>query len=201
MIKRMYIMGLVLSLIVAAACSAAGEAGRLPETTKTITVGEFGYAFEVPEACFEGPLPADCKQVPPDERPEECLCFVDTTNPQMVTIQKFNFAVEETSLASISILSPDAPAFFPGEDIELIPFLEQEWSEMALEGLPEKPNLDLDGMPAVSLLVPQNQGGAGAQEVFFIKNGRLFRITLVDNLDENNSELYEEFLSTFMIDE
>jgi hypothetical protein len=32
-------------------------------------------------------------------------------------------------------------------------------------------------------------------------NGRLFRITMVDNLDESNSELYEEFLSTFVINE
>jgi len=86
--------------------------------------------FEVPESCHEGPMPADCKQSPPEERPEECLCFVDGTDPQFVAFQKFTFTGGDTSLATIWIFSPDTEAYSPGEDADLVSFLQQEWSEM-----------------------------------------------------------------------
>ena len=48
-----------------------------------------------------------------------------------------------------------------------------------------------------SMLIPQSQGGAAAQEVFFIKENKLFRITMVDNLVESNVQIYEHFLESF----
>ena len=167
---------------------------------KTITVEEFGYAFKVPEACFEGPMPGDCKQYPPEERREECLCFVDTNNPQMVTYQKFDFSSGNTNMGSISILTPDTPAFSPGENADLVTFLQQEWGWMGTENFPDAPNMDLDGVPAVSILIPQIQGGAASQEIFFIKDDRLFNISMVSNLEPVNAQLYEDFLDTFVIE-
>lgn len=201
MSKRSNISLLMIILVLAAACSTAGEPAQGSEATKTFTNEQFGYSFEVPEFCTEGPLPADCKQVPPEERPEECLCHVDGTDPQFVAFQKFTLTGDETSLATIWILSPDTQAYSPGEDADLISFIQQEWSEMGLGELPDEPNMDLDGLPAVSLLIPQTQGGAAAQEVLFIKDNRLFRITMVDNLDENNVQLYEDFLASFSTNE
>jgi hypothetical protein len=198
MSKKINILVLILVLIVIASCSSAGEQGGEP--MKTIAVEEFDFSFMVSEACFEGPLPGDCKQHPPEERPEECLCFVDTTNPQMVNYQKFDLTGENTRMASISIISPDTPAFSPGEDDDLVQFIKQEWSYLDLEDLPETPNLDLDGVPAVSLLIPPTQGGAASQEVFFIKDARLFNISMLSNLDPVNAQLYEDFLDTFVIE-
>jgi hypothetical protein len=164
---------------------------------KTIAVEEFGYSFKVPEACFEGPMPGDCKKSPPEERPEECLCFVNATDPQFVAFQKFTFTGEKTSLASIDILSPDTQAFLPDEGADLVSFIQQERSYMDLDDLPAEPNMELDGLPAVSLLIPGTQGGAAVQIVFFIKDDRLFEITMGSNLDENNIKIYEDFLDSF----
>jgi hypothetical protein len=199
MSKRLNFSLLIIAMVMLAACAADGETGTGAEASKTITNELFGYSFEVPEYCHEGPLPGDCKKAPPEERPEECLCHVDGTDPEFVSFQKFTITDEDTSLATIWILSPDTSAYSPDEGADLVSFIQQEWSEMGLGDFPDQPNLELDGLPAVSLLIPQTQGGAAAQEVFFIKDNRLFRITLVNNLEESNVQLYEDFLATFSI--
>lgn len=199
MSKKLNFALLIITALILVACTIAGETGVGSQASKTIINDQFGYAFEVPEACHEGPMPADCKQSPPEERPEECLCFVDGTDPQFVAFQKFTFTGEKTSLASIDILSPDTQAFLPDEGADLVSFIQQTRSYMDLDDLPAEPNMELDGLPAVSLLIPGTQGGAAAQKVFFIKDDRLFEITMGSNLDENNAQLYEDFLATFSI--
>ncbi len=188
---------LIILTILLFGCGTTTELAPDSDEWKTFTNEQFGYSFEVPEFCYEGPLPGDCKQSPPEERREECLCHIDGTDPQFVSFQKFTITDKETSLGTVLILSPDTKAYSPNEGTGLVSFIKQEWSEMGLGEIPDEPNLDLDGLPAVSLLIPQSQGGAAAQEVFFIKENRLFKITMVDNLVESNVELYEHFLESF----
>ena len=197
MSKRLKISLLIILTILLVGCGTATELDSDSDEWKTFTNEKFGYSFEVPAFCYEGPLPGDCKQAPPEERSEECLCHVDGTDPEFVTFQKFTITSEETSLATILIMSPGTLAYSPDEGTDLVSFIQQEWSDMGLGELPDEPNLDLDGLQAVSLLIPQSQGGAAAQEVFFIKENRLFRITMIDNLVESNMELYEHFLESF----
>ena len=188
---------LIILTILLFGCGTTTELAPDSDEWKTFTNEQFGYSFEVPEFCYEGPLPGDCKQSPPEERREECLCHIDGTDPEFISFQKFTITDEETSLGTIWILSPDTWAYSPDEGADLVSFIKQEWSEMGLGEIPAEPNLELDGLPAVSLLIPQSQGGAAAQEVFFIKENRLFRITMVDNLQASNAELYEDFLDSF----
>jgi hypothetical protein len=197
MSKRLKISLLIILTILLVGCGTATELDSDSDEWKTFTNEKFGYSFEVPAFCYEGPLPGDCKQSPPEERPEECLCHIDGTDPEFVGFQKFTITSEETSLATILIMSPGTPAYSPDEGTDLVSFIQQEWSDMGLGELPDEPNLDLDGLQAVSLLIPQSQGGAAAQEVFFIKENRLFRITMIDNLVESNMKLYEHFLESF----
>ena len=197
MSKKLSITLLMIIAIVLVGCSSAEDSEAATEDWKTFTNEQFGYSFEVPEICYEGPLPGDCKQSPPEERREECLCHFDGTDPEFVSFQKFTITDEETSLATIWIMSPDTRAYSPDEGADLVSFIQQEWSEMDLGELPAEPNLDINGLPAVSFIIPQTQGGAAAQEVFFIKGDKLFKITMIDNLVESNADLYEHFLDSF----
>jgi hypothetical protein len=189
----------IIAALILVACATTGESGAGSETSKTFINEQFGYSFEVPESCTIGPMPTDCKQSPPEERPEECLCFVDGTDPEFVSFQEFTITDEETTLASINILSPETQAYSPDPGADLVTFLQQEWSEMNLDALPDQPNLDFDGLPAVSILIPQSQGGAAAQEIFFIKDNRLFKISMINNLQASNVELYDHFLESFTL--
>ena len=63
-----------------------------PDVTEDWPVYEneaFGYSFKYPSECFFGPMPADCKQSPPEERAPECLCFLDAEDPWEVYLQAF----------------------------------------------------------------------------------------------------------------
>jgi hypothetical protein len=197
MSKKMKISMLVFITVLFAGCSTATEVDTESEEWKTFSNDQYGYSFEVPAFCFEGPLPGECKQSPPEERAEECLCFVDGTNPDSVMFQNITIANEGFHMASISITSPDTPAYSPAEGADLVSFIQQEWSWMDLEELPDEPNLDLDGLPAISIAIAASQGGAAAQEIFFIKENKLFKITMINNLDERNMAFYEHFLESF----
>jgi hypothetical protein len=197
MSKKMKISMLVFITVLFAGCSTATEVDTESEEWKTFSNDQYGYSFEVPAFCFEGPLPGECKQSPPEERAEECLCFVDGTNPDSVMFQNITITNEGFPMASISITSPDTPAYSPAEGADLVSFIQQEWSWMDLEELPDEPNLDLDGLPAISMAIAASQGGAAAQEIFFIKENKLFKITMINNLDERNMAFYEHFLESF----
>jgi hypothetical protein len=99
-------------------------------------------------------------------------------------------------MASISITSPDTPAYSPAEGADFVSFIQQEWSWMDLEELPAEPNLDLDGLPAISMAYVGSQGGASAQEIFFIKENKLFIITMATNPNKKMA-FYEHFLESF----
>jgi hypothetical protein len=76
-------------------------------------------------------------------------------------------------MASIDISSPDTPAYSPAEGADLVSFIQQEWSYMDLEELPDEPNL-----------------------VFFIKENKLFTITMATNPNKKMA-YYEHFLESF----
>ena len=84
MSRNLNISILLLLTILIAGCVSTTEADTESAEWKTFSNDKYGYSFEVPAFCFEGPLPGECKQSPPEERAEECLCFVDGTNPDSV---------------------------------------------------------------------------------------------------------------------
>jgi hypothetical protein len=196
MSKKMKISMLVFITVLFAGCSTATEVDTESEEWKTFSNDQYGYSFEVPAFCFEGPLLGECKQSPPEERAEECLCFVDGNNPDSVTFQNITITNEGFPLASISITSPDTPAYSPAEGADLVSFIQQEWSWMDLEELPDEPNLDLDGLPAISMAIAASQGGVATQEIFFIKENKLFNISMVTNPNKKMA-YYEHFLESF----
>ena len=127
---------LIILTILLFGCGTATELALDSDEWKTFTNEQFGYSFEVPEFCYEGPLPGDCKQSPPEERREECLCHIDGTDPEFISFQKFTITDEETTLATIWIMSPDTSAYSPDEGADLLTFVQQEWSDMNFGELP-----------------------------------------------------------------
>lgn len=164
---------------------------------KTFTNEQYGYSFDVPAFCYEGPLPGECKQSPPEERSEECLCHIDGTNPDSVMFQNFTITSEEISLATLSIMSPDTAAFSPAEGTDLISFVQLEFSERYPVEIPSESNMELDGFPALRISIAGSPGVADYQEIFFIKENNLFKISLIDTLMESNMTIYDRILGSF----
>ena len=197
MSKNINILMIMLIPILIAGCVSATETDTESTEWKTFSNDQYGYSFEVPAFCFEGPLPGECKQSPPEERAEECLCFVDGTNPDSVMFQNITITNEGFPMASVSIMSPDVPAYSPTEGSDLVTFVQQEFGEMYSVEIPIESNMELDGVTALRISVAGSPGVGDYQDIYFIKENKLFKITLIDTLIENNMNTYERILSTF----
>ena len=186
--RNVSIAALVLLAVMLTACSTGDW--------KSFKNDTYGYSFEVPSSCFEGPLAAGCKQNPPEERPEECLCIVNGTDPDFVTFQRITMENGKAIMASISIMSPDTEAYSP-EGTDLVPFVQQEFGEFYSTDIPDESNMELDGQPALRVQVTGGQGVGDYEDIFFILGDRLFKITTLDITEEINATLYDHMLSSF----
>lgn len=192
----------VIILCIAATLVACGSKGSKAKVDVNEYKNEvFGYSFQYPSTCTFGPMPTDCKQSPPEERSQECLCFLDAENPKQVFMQAFLGDPEQgLSLATFSISSYDSPAYSVPEGVDLTSQLEEYFSEGYSE-LPGEPNAEIGGMPAVELYSSQSPMAPSSREIYFIKGDRLVQVSMLDVEIEDNMALYDLILSSFAFDE
>ena len=156
----------------------------------------FGYSFQYPASCTFGPMPEECKQNPPEKLSEECLCFLNAEAPNNVFLQTFQDDGDSLTLSSITIVHSKAPAFNPPPEVKLVPWLKDNFYEMYGD-IPEKPNATLGGVPAVEIKIPPTPSTYSHQDIFLIKDNKLFRITLLNPNNKGNQALYKQILSSF----
>ena len=175
-------------------------------TTESIEDGNIyenekhGYSFRYPSDCFYGPMPSDCKQKPPEERRPECLCFLNSENPDQVSMEKLMIGEEEVTMAAFHIHHYDTPLFNPPPGTELVKWLKEGLSDM-LENIPNEPNMEIGGIPGVRILTPQSPMAPSYEEIFYINHGLLFRINMINVDNEESKALYDHMLSTFRFEE
>ena len=156
----------------------------------------YGYSFQYPADCFFGRMPVTCKENPPEDRPPECLCFLDGENPDQVIMQAFMGEKENLTLAQFRVSHFDSPQFNPPPGTDLI-----EWLGEILVGmdsdLPDEPNLSIDGIPAVKIYSPGSPQAPSFDEIYLIRDGKLLQIQMLDVDNQENSDLYDQLFSTF----
>ncbi len=161
---------------------------------------EHGYSFAYPSDCFYGPMPADCKQKPPEERRQECLCFLNGENPDEVFMQAFLGKPDQLSLAMFSVSHFDTPLYHPPQGTELASWVQEGLQEMFAE-IPDEANMEINGVPALRLHSPQSPMAPSFEEIYFIHNDVLLRISMLDVNNEDNNELYTRVLTSFILEE
>jgi len=158
---------------------------------------EFGYSFQYPATCTFGPMPGTCKQNPPEERPQECLCFLNAEDPNRVFLQTFQESKGQgLTLSSFTIAHYQTSQFNSPADAELVSWIKSNFSEL-YTNVPEIPNTEIGGIPAVSINVPSSPSAYGFQDILFIKDNKLFCVTLLNPTNKGNRALYDQILSTF----
>ncbi|MCK5634008.1 MAG: hypothetical protein KAI06_02935 [Anaerolineales bacterium] len=192
-------MGLVLILggIFMSAC------GGTPEINKgwyTYVNDEHGYSFAYPSECYFGPMPSDCKQKPPEERRQECLCFVNGENPDEAFMQAFLGKTDQLSLATFSVFHYDTPLYHPPQGTDLVSWVKDEFQGISAE-IPDKPNMEINGIAALKIHSPQSPMAPSFEEIYFIHNDVLLRISMLDVNNEDNKELYTHILASFILEE
>jgi hypothetical protein len=69
------------------------------------------------------------------------------------------------------------------------------------EDIPDETNMEIDGIPAVSIYSPSSPMAPSYEEIYFIKDDILFRINMLDVDNEDNRELYDHMLRSFSFEE
>jgi len=135
---------------------------------KTYTNERYGYSLRYPPDCTFGPMPGHCKQKPPEERPPECLCFLNAEDPDQVGLQAFTGKKDGLTLASFGVyrLAHDP---LPGTD--LMEYIIEYFRErIHYEEIPDEPNAMVGGLPAVRFYTPQSPQAFSQEEIYFIKD-------------------------------
>lgn len=172
-----------------------------PTTEKNIYTNEkYGYTFMYPTDCYFGQMPRDCKEKPPEERRAECLCFLDSTNPDRIFLQAFLGDIDQLSLAQFVVSHSDSPVFNPPQGTDLNSWIKENYSEM-FEEIPDEPNMELGGIPAVRVIYPRSPQSPGFENIYYLHNELIFEIGLLAVDNEDNVELYDQLLSTFRLEE
>jgi hypothetical protein len=197
--KKLLIFGLalIMSGIFVGGC---GGTSSTSQEWETYLNDEHGYSFAYPSDCLYGPMPSDCKQKPPEERRQECLCFLNGENPDEVIMQAFLGLTDQLTLATFFVSHYDTSVYHPPLGTELASWIEERFPEMLAE-IPDEPNMDISGVPAVRLHSAESPMAPSFDEIYFIHNDVLLRVSMLDVSDENNKELYEQVLATFILEE
>ena len=159
---------------------------------------KYGYSFKYPENCLYGPLPGYCKQKPPEERPQECRCYLNGENSDSVSLGTFTGTKSDLTGASFSVSHSSADPYNPPADADLIKWLKEKFS---YQEIPDKINTEIGGVPAAKVYTPRSPMAFSQENIYFIKNNKLFNIYILDVDNKDNRELYDKILATFSISE
>jgi hypothetical protein len=193
-----FVLVLLLSTLIISGCTATTT--EQPQGWITYINQKYGYKLNYPSDCTYGALPAGCKEKPPEERPQECLCFINGKNPDEVLLQRFHGEGDQQTLASFTVTHYDTPVYNPPPGMDLILWIKENFSEM-VEDIPDETNAEIDGIPAVSIYSPQSPMAPSYEEIYIIKNDILLRINLLDVDNEDNREFYDFVLQSFNFEE
>lgn len=115
-------------------------------------------------------------------------------------MQAFLGEIDQLSLATFSVSHYDTPLYHPPQGTDLASWVKERFQEMFAE-IPDEPNMEISGVPAVILHSPQSPMAPSFDEIYFIPNDVLLRISMLDVNNEVNKELYEQILATFILEE
>jgi hypothetical protein len=189
---------LLLSTLILSGCKAT--TAKQPQQWIRYDNQKYGYNLHYPPDCTFGALPGHCKEKPPEERPQECLCFINGENPDEVFMQTFLGEGDQQTLASFAVSHFDTPLYNPPPGTDLVEWIEGNLSEM-FEDLPDETNTEIDGIPAVRIYSPSSPMAPSYEEIYFIKDDILFRINMLDVDNEDNREFYDFVLQSFSFEE
>lgn len=162
---------------------------------QTYTNPTYNYSLGYPDPCLSGPLPGYCKQDPPDQRPPECLCFLNGTDPDRLTMQAYTGTVPDLTLATFSLSHLSTPAYNPPASTDLITWLNANFS---FQDIPPATNTQIAGIPAALVYTPQSPGAYSQKDVYFIQNDLLFHISMLDVDTQTNQDLYHQIISSLV---
>jgi len=170
------------------------------EDWQSYTNEKYGYSLKYPIDCLYGPLPGYCKQSPPEERPRECLCYFNAEDPNEVSLGTFTGTKSDLTGAFFNVFhSIYVDYYSPPAGTDLVEWIKENFPHY--DDIPDEINMEIDGIPALRVYTPFSGMAWSQEDIYFIKNDKVFQISMLNVDDEGNRALYDKILFTFKISE
>ncbi|MBZ9577673.1 hypothetical protein KJA13_01405, partial [Patescibacteria group bacterium] len=170
------------------------------EDWQVYTNEKYGYSLKYPTDCLYGPLPGYCKLKPPKERPRECLCYFNAEDPNSVSLGTFTGTKSDLTGASFVVFhSIYVDYYSPPAGTDLVEWVKENFSYY--DDIPDEINMEIDGIPALRVYTPKSPMAWSQEDIYFIKSGKVFQISMLNVDNEDNRALYDKILFTFKISE
>jgi len=196
MYGKFLLNAIVMVVILGVLCACAFTAAPVNNDWQVYENEAYGYSLRFPEECTFGPMPQDCKQPPPKERSEGCLCFLNAENPREIILQAF-LGEDELTLAGFTIAHYETPLYNPPSGTDLVEWLQESFSERLLN-VPDDVNAEIGGVPAVRITTPSSPMAVSLEDIFVLSAGRLLQVRMTDVDTEINRQFYDQLLSTLI---
>ena len=79
-------------------------------------------------------------QSAPQERPPECLCFLNAEDPNQVALQILTVEGDNITMGMLEISYHDTPAYNPPAGADMTEWVKRHWLEMHAN-IPDEPNM------------------------------------------------------------
>lgn len=131
---------------------------------------------------------------------QSAYVFLNGENPDEAFMQAFLGEADQLSLATFSVSHYDTPLYHPPQGTEVTIWVKEVFQEKFAD-IRDEPNMEISGVPAVRLHSPQLPMAPSFEEIYFMHNDVLFRISMPDVNNEDNKELYTQILASFILQE
>ena len=89
--------------------------------------------------------------------------------------------------------------YSPPAGTDLVEWVKENFSYY--DDIPDELNTAIGGIPALKVYTPKSPMAWSQEDIYFIKDGKVFKISMLDVDNENNRALYDKILFTFKISE
>ncbi len=124
------------------------------------------------------------------------MCYFNAENPDDVSLGTYTGTKSDLTGASFIVFhSIYVDRYSPPAGTDLVSWIKENFPHY--DDIPDEINMEIDGIPALRVYTPFSGMAWSQEDIYFIRNDKVFQISMLDVDNKDNKELYTKMLFTF----